>query len=275
MKIKRWLGMLILTAWLSGPTAFAQTTSNQPIYPPPSPIDKNGEAVPPAEPPPRPPGVLSPWITYQRECCEGLPGKITPLFTELYVNAGPTFPIGGTNLSAELKTGWSFTGGARALFFNAPMTSAWAIDLHVMTTSEGAANPPSARFPVTIFERGTRSDFNASVHTLNRTSFGVGLGREWYLRRPATMDGLNWRFGIDVGARYGSERVAFNETGHLTDVVGSAYTSAHSDVECCLWGHCMFHAGLRLEWSYTWSDVLQRTSDSQDISLLFTIGIRY
>jgi hypothetical protein len=68
--------------------------------------------------------------------------------------------------------------------------------------------------------------------------------------------------------------VNFNQFGHLTDVVGSAYAAAHSDLEFP-WHACLFHAGIRLEWSYTWSDVLQRTSDASDVSVLLSVGVRY
>jgi len=101
------------------------------------------------------------------------------------------------------------------------------------------------------------------VHNINRASAGLGLGREWYIWQPATDDGCKWRLGADLGGRYGSERANFNEFGHTVDVVGSLYASAHSELEF-LCGHILVHAGLRLEWSYTWSDVLQRNSDSQD-----------
>jgi hypothetical protein len=32
---------------------------------------------------------------------------------------------------------------------------------------------------------------------------------------------------------------------------------------------------VRIEWVYTWSDVLQRTSDVQDLSVLLTVGVRF
>lgn len=283
MKIKRWLGIMIATVWLSGSAVCAQQTSYQPPYPPPSPIDEGGmlarpkDAIVPAG------GGLSDWITNRRDCCEGKPGIITPLYTEVYLNAGPSIPVGGMTLSRELKTGWSITGGARAAFFNEPQTRAWVVDLHLINTNETGGRQ-NTQFPVTFFQNGTRSDLipfqgaigrtTFSVQKANRTLAGVGLGREWYLWRPATSEGCTWRFGIDGGGRWGSQRVSFNEFGHITDTVTSVYAAAHTELEFPC-GSCLIHAGLRLECAYIWSDVLQRPSDSQDISLLVTMGIRF
>jgi hypothetical protein len=65
-----------------------------------------------------------------------------------------------------------------------------------------------------------------------------------------------------------------NQFGHLVAVAESIYAGAHSDFEFpCR--NLIFHAGVRLEWSYTWSNILQQVSDSQDIALFLTVGIRY
>ncbi len=281
MKTKRWLIVLILTSSLSGSVVNAQETGIQPIYPPPPPITPEATPYRPTVPAN---GGLSDWILYKRDCCEGKHGVYTPLYTEIYVNSGPSVPVGGMTLSRELKTGWSITGGARVLFFNEPHNRAWVVDLHIMNTNEGGGGAGNTQFPVTFFQNGVRSDqivfqgvagrTTFSVQGMNRTSVGLGLGRQWYLREAANSDGCNWRFGIDAGGRYGSERVAFNEFGHVVDVVGTTYAAAHTDVEFpCR--NFIFHAGVRFEWAYTWSDVLQRTSDSQDLSFLLTIGVRF
>jgi len=279
MKTKRWLGVLIVAGWLTGSAAHGQSTLDQPIFPPPSPLGKNGETTPVKEPMMPSIGGLSDWIVYRRDCCESPVGRRTPLFSEIYLNVGPSIPIGGQTLSRELQTGWSVTGGARALFFNEPLTKAWAFDIHIINTHESAGrhNTP---FAVTVFHRGIRTDFGvggapgATLQDSNRTLLGMGWGREWYLRRPADDDGCKWRFGIDVGGRWGSHRVDLNEFSHLNDVIASMYTAAHSDLEF-LWGRCLFHAGVRVEWAYTWSDILQQTSDVQDLSVLLTVGVRY
>ena len=284
MKIKRWLSVIILAAWWSGSTAYGEnSTSEAPTFPPPSPTAEYGSPEGPKETYVPAQGGLSDWVLYKRDCCEGSPGRYTPLYTELYLNGGPSFPVGGMTLSRELKTGWSIVGGAKALFFNEPQTRAWVVDLHIINTNESAGKR-NTEFPLTFFHKGQRSDqftfegqmgiTQFSLHDSNRTLVGLGCGREWYLWHPAGSGGRSWRVGVDAGGRWGSQSVALNTFGHLTDVIGAMYAAAHTDVEipcrCCL-----FHAGVRLEWAYTFSDVLQRTSDVQDISLLLTVGIRF
>ena len=283
MKTNRLIGVMIMAAWLSGSAAFGQYSGAQPIFPPPTPIVPDATTEAQKEPEIPAGGGLSDWVLYKRDCCEGSPGRYTPLYTELYLNGGPSFPVGGMTLSRELKTGWSIVGGAKALFFNEPQTRAWVVDLHIINTNESAGKR-NTEFPLTFFHKGQRSDqftfegqmgiTQFSLHDSNRTLVGLGCGREWYLWHPAGSGGRSWRVGVDAGGRWGSQSVALNTFGHLTDVIGAMYAAAHTDVEipcrCCL-----FHAGVRLEWAYTFSDVLQRTSDVQDISLLLTVGIRF
>jgi hypothetical protein len=131
MKTKRLL-VILLAAWLAAGTAEAQQAATRPAYPAPSPTQSQG--TPAHEIPPEAysgdMSGLSDWIVYRRDCCEGKHGRLTPLYTEVYLRAGPSIPIGGQTLSRELQTGWSITGGVRALFFNEPMTKAWTVDLH-------------------------------------------------------------------------------------------------------------------------------------------------
>lgn len=282
MKTKRFIAAILLAAWLGAP-ASAQPAAYTPIYPAPaplaprSPVNRPDDNLVPAT------GGLSDWITYRRDCCEGPVGRYTPLYTEFYLQSGPSFPVGGMTLSRELKAGWSITGGLRALFFNEAHTRAWVVDGHIINTNESAGRQ-NTQFPVTFFEKGVRSDLvvfegaagrkTFSLQNSNRTLVGLGLGREWYLRQPADAEGCKWRFGVDGGGRWGSHRVNFSEFGHLVDVAGAIYAAGHTDVEFA-WGASVVHAGVRFEWAYTWSDVLQRTSDVQDLSLLMTVGIRY
>src|SRR5206468_2530031 len=163
----------------------------------------------------------------------------------------------------ELRTGWSISGGARALIFNEPETRAWVVDAHIINTNESAGRRNTA-FPLTIFHNGSKVVFGpggipgATLQNSNRTMVGLGFGRDWYPWQPADSDGCKWRIGCDGGGRYGSHRVNFNELGHATDVVGGIYAGLHSDVEIpCRWA--ILQAGLRFEWAYTWSDILQRT----------------
>lgn len=282
MKTKRWLAVMVVSALLSG-AAQAQYTADRPIFPPPAPMARDGVPPQPAGYIASSGGGLSDWIVYRRECCEGQAGIDTPLYTEIFLNAGPSFPVGGSTLARELQTGWSIMGGMRALFFDEPHTRAWTFDVHVINTCQSGGRL-NTQFPITFFQNGVRSDnvvFNGvagrktfSIQNSNRTLAGFGGGRTWYLWHPADGDGSMCRIGVDGGGRYGSGRANFNEFGHTVDVIGSMYAGVHSAVEVP-WHSFLFHAGLRFEWAYTWSDVLQRTSDTQDLSLFLTFGIRY
>jgi hypothetical protein len=291
MKTIRSLCVLMAAGWLTGSVALGQQPY-EPIYPAPSPFAPPTEYAP--EPVPARTG-LSDWIRYQRDCCEGTHGRLTPLYTELYFGGGASFPIakGTSDLSHELQTGWTLMGGARALLFNEEMTRAWVFDLHIINIHQytGAHN---RTFPLTVFQNGvpvtsgvtangngvgTEPNFN--LEDMNRTMVGLGFGREWYLWQPADFDGLKWRIGLDGGGRYGTERlnvVNSARSAHTTDVVEGAYLALRSDLEVPC-GNVLFQAGLRLEWAYTFSDILQQDrpgqSNMQDLTLLFTIGARY
>ncbi|MBM3992911.1 MAG: hypothetical protein FJ303_01965 [Planctomycetes bacterium] len=283
MKYYRWIG-LVLALGVVCPNALAQLASTTPIFPAPSPLSPEGTQIRPTEPMKVEPGSLSPWIVYRRECCEGGTGFVAPIYTEIYVSSGPTFPVGGMTLSRELQTGWSFMVGARALFFNEPHDRAWLVDLHFMRTHESGGKQDT-QFPVVFFQNGRRSDqpdlqgnpgrTTFSIQDSGRSMVGLGLGRVWYPWRPANdEDGCRWRIGVDAGGRYGAHRINFNEFGHVTDAIGSVYAGVQTMVEIP-WRTCLFQTGVRFEWAYTWSDILQRTSDVQDLSVMLTIGLRY
>jgi hypothetical protein len=132
-----------------------------------------------------------------------------------------------------------------------------------------------------------------SVADLNRTFFNVGFGRDWYLfgEAPTYLNrgcgsgcgdngcgcgGPVWRVGVDGGGRYGTAKVELHEVRHRTDTIAGVFIGAHSDVEVPC-GCCIFQAGVRLEWDYTWMDIFQEHNDAdlEGINLLFTIGTRF
>ena len=284
MKIKQLLGAAILAGGLSVPSAHGQPPASTP-YPPPAPIAVHKSDDAPAEELVPASGGLSDWIVNRRDCCEGHPGKVTPLYTELYITAGPSAPVGrGTSdLAHELQTGWSIAGGARALFFNEPLTRAWVVDLHLINTDQSAGRNNQS-FPLKflhngvsselVFFRGKTGTTNFTLQNSNRTMVGLGFGRVWYLWKSAVVEGCHWRAGMDLGGRVGSHRINLNEFGHVTDVVGGGYLAAHTDLEIPC--HCIvFFVGARLEWAYTAGDILVRNSDIQDLNFLLTLGIRF
>src|SRR5262245_6501605 len=232
MKTKIWLSVWIVAGWMIAASAEAQqngyrspTTQTpppsgyQPIFPAPSPLNPDASPDKPAPSAGGQPGVLSDWIVYRCDACEGRYERACPLYTEIYSHFGASVPVGGMTLSRELKTGWSFVGGARALFFNEEYSAAWIVDAHVINTNESAGKQNTA-FPLTITHNGTKTVFGpggipgATLQNSNRTMFGLGAGRDWWLWRPANFDGCTWRVGVDGGGRYGSGRVNFNELGH-------------------------------------------------------------
>lgn len=284
MKTIRSLGMLIVAGWLTAAVAHGQQPANDQVFPPPSPFQPLPDEAP-ATVPAR--TGLSDWIRYTRDCCEGTHNKLTPFYTEVYFSAGASFPV-ATNtspFSQQLQNGWTLMGGARGLLFNEEMTAAWVFDLHIINIHQYAGHHNTA-FPLEVYQngvpvisgQGTPVEPNFNLEDVNRTMAGLGFGREWYLWNPANFDGLAGRIGVDGGGRGGSERlnvVNGARSAHTVGVIEGAYVAAHADLEMPC-GAVLFNAGLRLEWAYTFSEILQNgSSNVQDLTLLFTIGVRY
>jgi hypothetical protein len=213
-------------------------------------------------------GGLSDWITYRRHGC-GQTGWDPAVQTEVYVRSGVSFPFGKDVMGDVLNVGWYIQGGGKALFFDDAHVRAWFVDLSLtniyMDTLDRASNTP-------ISVRGLPS----TLTEYNRTMVGLGAGRTWYLRGNGLDGGPNWRIGLDGGGRWGSASASFSTLGHTSDVVGGVYVGLQSDVEMpmpCM--PCLFVAGLRGEWAYTWSDILDQPSDVQDFSILVHVGVRY
>jgi hypothetical protein len=131
-----------------------------------------------------------------------------------------------------------------------------------------------------------------SIANYNETFANLGFGRDWYLwgQAPTYLTcggggcgdhgcggGVVWRVGVDGGGRYGTAKLELHEIRHRTDTIAGLFVGAHSDIEvpcgCC----CIFQAGLRVEYDYTWTDILQRQNDTdlENINLLLSIGVRF
>jgi hypothetical protein len=54
------------------------------------------------------------------------------------------------------------------------------------------------------------------------------------------------------------------------------FLAAHTDVEIP-WGGCLFYVGVRAEWGYSFSHILQDQNDGdiQEVILLGTLGVRF
>jgi hypothetical protein len=220
---------------------------------------------------------LSDWITYKRGECS-TPGPNVPLYTEWYLRGGPSIPVGGNYLGRELQPGWTIAGGVRGLLFNPTMTGAWVADFHIVNSNNSGISNGDARTLNIIVPNAagtsTLTNVPVTVRNSNRTLAGLGIGKEWFLLRPANEPGWHWRAGVDAGGRYGTEDMEFNEIRHRTDTLGGLYAAAHTDIEVP-YGRWFFSWGLRCEWAYTWSDILQRQSDVQEIMALVAFSVRY
>jgi len=232
---------------------------------------------------------LSQWMVGTDPSCCGHVGDHNPLQSELYIRSGIAFTGGDGAMADSLQDGWLIQGGGRVLFYNDSGNAALTFDLHLLNIhNHGVAFPPRLHFfevPVNqnIFGQQTRvvlPEIDASVNAYNRTFLGFGPGLEWYLMGAAngTRQGgcQTLRVGVDGGGRWGTAKAEFRDLRHFTDVIGAVYGAVHSDYECPI-GCCTLFAGLRAEYDYTWSDILQiqNKADVMDLNLSLTFGVRY
>lgn len=257
-------------------------------------------------PPPRPglalepvapgsPYGLSNWILYNQPGCCGPLGNQQPLRYELFLRAGPSFPIEGEVFSRTLETGWAIEGGGRLVCFDLPQTKAWTLEMS-LTNVHNNGRRSELEVPLFFRELINNPNFNpfqpigpnnpqqisiqrrgeVMIRALNRTFVNMAAGREWYLVGDGGREGPSWRFGMDIGGSWGSNKAEFVEIRHRTDVVYRCFVALHSDVEIPR-GCFTYVAGFRALWDYSWSEVLQsqNNGDLQDIMLMGTIGVRF
>ena len=223
------------------------------------------------------------WIRYsQPECCNSI-GCDGPIKTELYVRTGASFNMGGGDFPQRLNTaGYMLEAGGRVLFFNVPRDAAWVIDLGVSFNSDASSSPEQVQLNILVNQATAPPltpvlrDIDVTIRHLYRTSANLGLGREWYLWAPADQPGSKWRVGMDLGGKVGVARADFNEITHRTDNLWAAFVAIHSDWEIPC-GSCIWIAGVRAEWGYTWMGILQsfNNSDIGEANILLNFGVRY
>jgi hypothetical protein len=288
----------LVLAFLSLCAAHGQTPPTSPklpeSVPPPSGAvpdrSPNGAAAPPAV---NAPASLSAYIVGERPwyCCGPLGGD-GPVMTEIYARTGVSFNIGsGGVLDRTLQTGWAIEGGGRSLFFNPAMTGAWAVNYSISNVTNHGENP-EIKAPLNVLvpdaaggaphsvQFGQNGLPGVTIRNLNRTFVNLGFGRDIYLfgsaSPPGQPSGTLWRVGVDFGGRYGTARLELEELRHRTDVIAGVWVGVHSDVEIP-WGCSTFVVGLRLEWDYVWSDILQIQNDSDlmDLNLMLNFGVRF
>jgi hypothetical protein len=261
---------------------------------PPSSLPPGGPSSGPNEVPGGPNGMygVSSWIRGDKYgCCDHVGGN-GPIQTELFFNAGVSIPLGHNGqVALALQNGLDLGVGGRTLFFDPAMVTAWDIVVGITNiTNHAHGSPPMALNilvpqlnPVTNTVTGVPVSFGSSgvpgvtLQDLNRTFVDLGGGKEWYLWGAANSCGPKLLFGIDGGGRYGTERAEFHEIPHRTDVIAGMFAAVRCDYECPLCGCFVLQAGVRVEYSYTWSDIMQiqNNSDVQDLNILFSIGVRF
>jgi hypothetical protein len=241
--------------------------------------------VPPRDPAASSTTGLSSWIVYPRPpgCC-GPSGADGPIGSEIYFRTGMTFPIGPGLLGNSLNPGWAIEGGGRVLFFNPQVDAAWTVDLGISNFHNFSDHKRTAtllNIPIPATSTSPASvipQLEVTPSGYNRTFADLSIGREWYLAGTADsrVNQSNWRVGFDVGGRWGSGKLDLDEIRHRVDVIGGIFIGAYSDVEVPC-GNVIFFGGIRGEWAYTWSDILQRQNDAdvQELNLLFTLGVRF
>jgi hypothetical protein len=278
----------------SGPLASAFTRAPAGKTPEGIAIDEGSPPPPPNMPIPlgRP---ISPYLNYPRSpCCCGNVGACGgPIGGELFIRSGWAFPVGGGIFNQFLHTGWDIEGGGRLYLFNPPSTAAWTGTLSISNIFARTGNdnqvitlhnvqvrvpPPPTAVPSTQFFQ-TVPNLALTVSSLSMTFVNLGFGRDWWLcgsADPGRQGRLNWRVGFDFGGRWGSAEVQFNEIQHRTDVVGGMYGAVHSDVEWPF--RCGIGvAGIRLEYNYIWTSLLQDQNDGDfsSLNLLLQLGVRF
>lgn len=236
------------------------------------------------------PGVVeAPWVGGNRiGGCNGPVGANGPVSYELYIRTGPNLLAGANAFSGAIANGWTVQGGGRSLFFNTPQDAAWVIDLGLgYTRNEGNRLDAPVLVAPSALKFGNVNDntpIPLGIRFLNRTSFNFGLGRDWFLNGPsATGEETfgNWRFGTDVGGRWGTASVGFEPAGdpggsrRRQNVFHGVYVGTGLNWEKPFGGAVLF-AGFRAEWGYIWTNLLPPNSaDISDVNLLGQIGVRY
>jgi hypothetical protein len=219
------------------------------------------------------------------DCCGPTGGR--PLGAELFFRTGVALTGGDGIMADSVKSGWLVEGGHRLIFFNDPADAGWLLTASLSNVHNSGENPAprlnllNVRItdPVLQGQRNIPSA-NVELRSLNRTFVTLGLGRLWYLSGDGIKNcercNRNWRIGLDAGGRWGTAKAEFAELRHFTDTIAGIYAAGFTDLEFPI-GCCMLQTGLRIEWDYTWSDILQiqNKSDLTGVNLLWSIGLRY
>jgi hypothetical protein len=284
MSTKAMVPTALLLAVLGGVAVAAEPSAGAPVNAPGAPA-----IVPPAAPAPDSPvpavtggpnglprgSYVDPWVAYTRPDCCGPVGADGPIVMELYYRFGASLPVNGGYVYHGIQAGGMTSGGGRTLLFNAANDAAWTADVGLSYTYNNGNKPENT----TTFNGST-----VDIRGYNRTSFDLGLGREWYWNAPGSEPMGNFRYGFDTGGRWGTSHLdlnVHNATGDVTytrkqDVYGAYFIALHADVLVPLGGCWTLIGGVRAEYTYNWVDILPGAQrDLEDVNLMLTMGLRF
>jgi len=290
---------LVMTVCAAGVSRAQPYGGASPVPPgatPPSSLPAPGPESPPADaavPAPTGPRLSDYLLGVKPDCC-GPVGRNGPISFEPYVRSGPSIVLMNGFLAKTLETGWEVEGGGRSLFFNLEGTAAWTADIGISDIyNQGQHSDRVAHLNSIIAQEpngigGTTPTrvfgVPVTIKDLNRTYVNASLGREWYLWGSAANcagcgnigDGANWRVGMDLGGRWGTEKLDLHEITHRTEVIEGLFAAVHTDLEIPCGGWLIVVGG-RIEWGNTWMHtILQDVPENlQNIDVLVTLGIRY
>lgn len=278
----------------SGAVAPVPTQGASPLFPTTETVATDVLTAPQGGVPTVPGAAYSPWCGANPAGGVGGNGPIT---YEGYFRTGPSLNIGGGELSAILDHGWMTAVGGRTLFFNETNDAAWVLDLGISFTRnfgprlgritqvearelkgggvEGGGDPLPVGATIPVGIRGIR-----------RTSLNFGVGRDWWMYGPGTVEANgggsgNWRGGVDIGGRWGTSSIdlepQFDTDGvrRRQAVYHGVYVGSSLNWEK-QFGGVILQAGIRGEWGYDWTNLLPpQTSNLQNLNVLLTFGLRY
>ena len=192
------------------------------------------------------------------DCC-GPIGAHGPIGQEVYVRTGASFPIGNGLLVRGLNVGYATAAGGRAQFFSPAGDTAWTVDLHAFYAYNDAYGCP--------------------VHD----GVGLGVGQDYFLAGPGFVGGLwdaNLRYGWDVGGRWGAGHADLNSAfvralyRRHYDVFGQPFVGIFSTLDIPMGGYTCLIGG-RVEWNYTFSDIIPKQGSFQEVVAQLMFGVRY
>jgi len=181
--------------------------------------------------------------------------------------------MGNGLLARGLNIGYATAAGGRAQFFSRAGAPAWTVDLHAFYSYNDAGGQDI----VTV--RGEP----VTVRALHRSGVGLGVGQDYFLAGPGFVGGLwdaNLRYGWDAGGRWGAGHADLNSAfvralyRRHYDVFGQPFVGVFSTLDIPMGGYTCLIGG-RVEWNYTFSDIIPKQGSFQEVVAQLMFGVRY